>query len=202
MIQYNYADIVIGKPPASTTSISQPLDVEKAFIGATTINRGIKTASERSAFMEITVTDRIKAMIKDHESNIAHPFNSSHKGLLDVGLQQVRHILVNNIKRRTISESFHMTGQWNKVKGGCDLETILGTCVAKFTVNEVSKLFECLPILKGKMIAQVELFENDYECLGYSNINMEGSSRDNLVLNRRRFVFLTNSALILREEEK
>ena len=31
---------------------------------------------------------------------------------------------------------------------------------------------------------------------------MEGSSRDNLVLNRRRFVFLTNPALILREEEK
>ena len=30
---------------------------------------------------------------------------------------------------------------------------------------------------------------------------MEGSSRDNLVLNRRRFVFLTK-ALILREEEK
>ena len=95
-----------------------------------------------------------------------------------------------------------MTGQWNKVKGGCDLETIQGTCVAKFTVNEISKFFECLPILKDEMIAQGELFESDYECLGYSNISMEGSSRDNLVLNRRRFVFLTNSALILREEEK
>ena len=45
------------------------------------------------------------------------------------------------------------------------------------------------------MIAQCELFESDYKCLGYSNVNMEGSSRDNLVLNRRRFVFLTNSAL-------
>ena len=141
-------------------------------------------------------------MTKDHESNIAHPFNSSHKGLLDVGLQQVRHILVNSIKRRTISESFHMAGQWNKVKGGCDWETILGTCVAKFTVNEISKFFECLPILKDKMIAQVELFESDYESLGYSTMNMEGRSRDNLVLHRRRFVFLTNSALILREEEK
>ena len=52
------------------------------------------------------------------------------------------------------------------------------------------------------MIAQGELFESDYKCLSYSNLNMEGSSRDNLVLNRRRFVFLTNSALILREEEK
>lgn len=54
-------NIVIGKPPASTTSISQPLDVGKAFIGAKTINRGVKTASQRSAFMEITVTGRIKA---------------------------------------------------------------------------------------------------------------------------------------------
>ena len=97
-------------------------------------------------------------MTKDHESNIAHPFNSSHKGLLDFGLQQVRHILVNSIKRRTISESFHMAGQWNKVKGGCDWETILGTCVAKFTVNEISKFFECLPIFKDKLIAQIELF--------------------------------------------
>ena len=56
-----------------------------------------------------------------------------------------------------------------------------------------------IPILKDKMIAQCELFESDR---GYSDVNMEGSSRDNLVLNRRRFVFLTNSALILREEEK
>ena len=56
-----------------------------------------------------------------------------------------------------------------------------------------------LPILKDKMIAQCELFESDRD---YGDVNMEGSSRDNLVLNRRRFVFLTNSALILREEEK
>ena len=53
--------ILIGKPPASTTSISQALDVGKAFIGAKTIDRGVKTASQRSAFMEITVKGRIKA---------------------------------------------------------------------------------------------------------------------------------------------
>ena len=45
------------------------------------------------------------------------------------------------------------------------------------------------------MIAQCKLFVSDYKCLGYTNVSMEGSSRDNLVLNRRRFVFLTNSAL-------
>ena len=36
--EYN---IVVGKPPASTTSISQPLDVGKAFVAAKTINRGV-----------------------------------------------------------------------------------------------------------------------------------------------------------------
>ena len=45
------------------------------------------------------------------------------------------------------------------------------------------------------MIAQGELFKSDYECSGYSNLNMEGSSRDNLVLNRRRFIFLTKIKL-------
>ena len=45
------------------------------------------------------------------------------------------------------------------------------------------------------MIARCKLFVSDFKCLGYTNVNMEGSSRDNLVLNRRRFVFLTNSAL-------
>ena len=58
---YREHNILIGKPPASTTSISHPLDVGKAFISAKTINRGVKTASQRSAFMEITVTGRIKA---------------------------------------------------------------------------------------------------------------------------------------------
>ena len=46
----------------------------------------------------VIVTERIEAMIKTHESNVAHSFNSSHMGLLDVGLQQIKHIPVNSIK--------------------------------------------------------------------------------------------------------
>ena len=57
--------------------------------------------------------------------------------------------------------------------------------------------------MKKKMLKQGELFECDYECLGMTpRTDGGGISRDNLVLNRRRFVFLTNPALLQREEEK
>ena len=42
----------------------------------------------------------------------------------------------------------------------------VSTCTSKFTLEEVTKVYECLPLLKKKMPKQGELFECDYECLG------------------------------------
>ena len=196
-------NIFIGKPPASTTSISQPLDVGNVFLGAKSVNKGIRTAGQRDSFMEVSVTEKINAMIKKHELNIGKPFQSSHKGFLNTGLQQVRHIIAKSIKRSTITESFNRTGQYMREKGGCDVEKILSTCTTKFNLEEVTKVWEFLPLLKKKMLQQGELFESDYKCLGMTpHADNGGASRDNLVLNRRRFVFLTNPALLQREEEK
>ena len=77
------------------------------------------------SFIEISVTVKIDAMIKRHEQIVGKPFQSSHKGFLNTGLQQVRYIIAKSIKRSTTTESFNRTGQYMREKGGCDIERIL-----------------------------------------------------------------------------
>lgn len=95
-----------------------------------------------------------------------------------------------------------MTGQWDYIRGKVDVEQILRQCSEKFTKEEVEKFYIHLPNLVNLMIDQGELYESDFECPGYPKLESKGKSRDDLVLNRRRFVFLTNPSLLRREEEK
>ena len=196
-------NIIIGKPPASTTAITQPLDRGSAFKGAKAKKKSLKGPEDKEKYMEITMTDLLKKMITSHEVVTGKKFQNSHKSLLISGLQQVRYLLGTTLTPQTLIKSFILTGQWDPKKGGCDVERILGQCTSKFTVEEVTKVWQHLPILLIKMREQGELFESDFEPLGFHSDAREGTkSRDDLVLNRRRFVFLTHPALLQREEDK
>jgi hypothetical protein len=58
-------NIVIGKPPASTTSITQPCDAGKAFLSSKTKKRNMKSISE---VLEKTMSERLRLMISDRIS--------------------------------------------------------------------------------------------------------------------------------------
>jgi hypothetical protein len=70
-------------------------------------------------------------------------------------------------------------------------------------VEEVTRIWKLIPNLMERMMDKGELDEADYDCLGLSSSVVPGQkSKDDLVLNRRRYVFLTNPTLIQKENQK
>jgi hypothetical protein len=192
-------NIIIGKPPASTTSVTQPLDVGKIFMAAKTKKRKMKTVKK---CMEKSMTERLQKVVKEHEAKYGK-MKLDHAQKTVAGLQVAKNILQTTLRSDMIVESFELTGQYDPIMGGCDVEKILGQCSSKFTPEEVTKVWECLPRLKKLMLEKGELDEADYEMLEIDLPDNVGQRcRDNLKLNSRRFVFLTHPSLIQKEEKK
>jgi hypothetical protein len=99
-------------------------------------------------------------------------------------------------------ESFKITGQYDPLAGGCDIDRIIGQCKEPFTAHEVQQVKNALSQLSALMKENGELKEVDYEVLGFDQGGHYHKDRDSLVLNRRRYVILTNPALIASEDDK
>ena len=192
-------NIVIGKPPASTTSITQTCDAGKCFLSSKTKKRNMKSVAE---VLEKTMSERLRAMITLHETKIGGKLPSHHVKSCIEGLQVVQYILQTTLRRDIIVESFKITGQYDPVSGGCDVDRILGQYREPFTTTEVAQVRTALPQLCTVMKENGELKEKDYEVLGFDQGGHYNKDRDNLVLNRRRYVFLTNPAVITSEDAK
>ena len=192
-------NIVIGKPPASTTSITQPCDAGKCFLSSKTKKRNMKSVAE---VLEKTMSERLRAMITLHETKVGGKLPSHHVKSCIEGLQVVQYILQTTLRRDIIVESFKITGQYDPLSGGCDVDRILGQCREPFTTKEVVQVKSALPQLCSLMKENGELKEKDYEVLGFDQGGHYHGDRDSLVLNRRRHVFLTNPAVIASEDAK
>ena len=105
------------------------------------------------------------------------------------------------MRKDVITQSFEIVGEYDRTTGGCNVEQILKQCKTPFTVEEVTKVWEHLPRLCNILKSKGEIQEKDYIPLKIGVIE-QGRSRDDLVLNRRRFLFLTNPAFIAGEDQK
>ena len=105
------------------------------------------------------------------------------------------------MRRDIIVQSFEIVGQYDRTTGGCNVEQVLRQCKTPFTTEEITKVWEHLPRLCNILKTKGEIQESDYLPLNIGVV-AEGRSRDDLVLNRRRFLFLTNLAFIIKEDQK
>ena len=193
-------NIIIGKPPASTTSISQPCDTGKIFMSSKTKNKNLKRVQD---IADAAMNTKLRDVIKKHDLFTGKKFKPHHIKAFILGIQVVQHFLQTTLRKDLVCYSFSITGQYMRGTGKCDVDRILGQCKVPFTTEEVTKIWEYLPTLCNIFKEKGELMEKDLLPLGMSEPPQYGKkSRDDLVLNRRRFCFLTNPALIQREAAK
>lgn len=194
-------NVIIGKTPASTTAITQPCDAGKCFLAAKTKRKNLKKSS---VVQDEAMDTQLREVLKEHEVRVAKgKFNASHIKPFITGLQTVQFILSTTMRRDMIIESFAITGQYDPVVGGCNVERILGQCKTKFTAEEITKVWALLPVLCKLFKENGELKEKDFKPLEMYGLDVdEKRCRDTLILNRRRFVFLTSPAVIASEIQK
>ena len=104
-------------------------------------------------------------------------------------------------RKDIITQSFEIVGQYDRITEGCNVEQILRQCKTPFTTEEVNKVWEHLPRLCGILKSKGEIQEKDYLPLNIG-VPEQGKCRDDLVMNRRRFLFLTNPGFIASEDQK
>ena len=173
-------NIIIGKPPASTISITQPCDAGKCFLASKTKKKHLKTITK--VFNKV-MTDRIKKVIQVHETKIGKKIPAHHiKGIYE-GVQTVQYIISTTTRRDIIVQSFEIVGQYDRKTGGCNVEQILRQCKTPFTTEEITKVWEHLPRLCNILKKKGEIPEIDFLPLNIGVV-AEGRSRDDLVLNR------------------
>ena len=84
-----------------------------------------------------------------------------------VDIQQLHHLLINNLKPRIIIESSNITGQLDSSTGECNIIQILSQCMSKFINKEIENTLQIIPELQELMCTQGELTEKDYDVLKF-----------------------------------
>ena len=184
--------IVVGKPPASTTEITQPCDNGNCF-------KGPKTRLKYVNAKDIADNDYMKKklldVVKDHQERMKILFNSAHKKLFAEGMLRVHYALQNSMRQYMIKESFERCGVFP-----LNVRKILSNCKEPIGDRDLFHIENELPSLVDKLGRNGELFDSDFDDSGIAN-NI-GSEKDQYVIHRRRSVILTNKLLIRRELAK
>jgi hypothetical protein len=117
------------------------------------------------------------------------------------GLLKVHAATKSSITSPMVKESFARAGIYNNETASYDLQKILSNCTSTITKDEEARIVQVVPALAAILSKEGELLDSDFDA---SKIRVDESirSKDNLTISRKRMVLLTNTALVLREEEK
>ncbi len=113
--------IIVGKPPASTTEITQPCDSGPCFKAAKAHLKGIKN---KDVIDSTYMINRLKQMITDHCTQFdSDSFPLHYSNAMVYGLLRVQKALQIGIRKDFIQRSFKVTGifpfNWKRILGNC-----------------------------------------------------------------------------------
>lgn len=212
--------IHVGKPPGSTTAVTQPCDRGNCFKGPKVTNRKINNKDVRNnTFMLRKLKElfdehnkwlnseergdlRLLGKKKKKPTKCDKPgtieFNPGHKGFAKFGLLRVQLALQYCMRPHMIRESFEQCGivPFNP-------RLIMSNCRSSIAPTDQGKILNSVAHLVDLFHNNGELFESDLDLLEISsNVDRGGKKPlDQAVLNRRRACILTHPALIAREKK-
>lgn len=212
--------IHVGKPPGSTTAITQPCDYGNCFRGPKTTNKHLADSDVKNNEIMLNVLSQIFAShnvwlnsdergdrrqrgrkkSKSSTSSSEIAMNPAHVNMARHGILRVQYAMSKSMNAKTIRESFDKVGL---TQTGANFDTILNNWKSNCGEEDRQKIWNKMDTLVEKFLLQGELFENDLESLEIDpNVERRGKSVDLLTLNRRRSCLLTHDSLIAREDSK
>mmetsp|Transcript_32984 Transcript_32984/g.45233 ORF Transcript_32984/g.45233 Transcript_32984/m.45233 type:complete len:589 (-) Transcript_32984:104-1870(-) len=193
-------NIVIGKPAASTTEITQPCDAGDCFKATKTKNKFI---NDEDILMDNHMYEQLQKVFVEHMKNAtpSKKMSSAHVKMAINGLQRVHLAIKSAVSPQMIKESFTRTGIYDYRKCSYNPSQILAQCKNEIRIEEETQILSVIPNLAAILGDKGELVDKDFE---EYNIRYDATikSKDNLVLSRRRMILLTNSVLVHNEEMK
>lgn len=192
--------IAVGKPPGSTTSITQPCDVKSLFKGT---KQNLKQIKDKDISQNATLIKRLKDMLLQHFTKMSIDSKSmkpAKKQMVVYGLLRVQLALILTVKRTTIQESFQKAGIYP-----LDIDQMWRQFdIANVTEAERLNFAEKLPQLVTCMGRHGELMENDFAAahIREDSDAGKGKVRDQRNVTNRRSCILTCRTFIKRELER
>ncbi len=193
--------LAIGKPPGSSTEITQPCDTGNCFRGS---KASLKTISSEDVADNYYMLKSLRDMYDVHchkmlngdISKLGCSNTSPQRYMAIKGLLRVQLALQIGINIKTIKSSFKKCGIYPY-----SLTRMFSNCTTPLTKNQEISITSNMSDIVKRMMKQGELFEKDFDDFGVP-VDKSGKSKDHLVINRRRSLLLTNSVFIAREDNK
>jgi hypothetical protein len=190
--QLGLHSMIVGKPPGSTTEITQPCDMGPCFLASKTT---LKSINEEDIQAKYWMVERLEVIYKAHGAKYKTAMPAHHKKLFTNGLVRVQLALQQSLRVKGIVESFKIVGVYP-----FNARTILKNCKTPISQQQEEIIMQNLPKLAKKIMKEGELFDADFLYAGIGHATE--AEKDALVVYRRRSCFLTSKALICRERLK
>jgi transposase len=199
--------IIVGKPPASTTATTQPCDCGNCFKAS---KAALKNITDAHIKPREPLVKRIKKALATHNKEFGPKcgISAAHIGMASRGLLRIQLALINTVKPKVVTDSFKLAGvyDYDLETPGPNIDTILGNCKEYFgegmTLQDEESIRTAMPNLIAAIRDEGEIHEAVFDLNGIRcNIPANGD-RDRLDISRRRYVFLTDKALVARETLK
>jgi hypothetical protein len=193
------ARIVVGKPAASTTEISQPCDAGDCFKATKT---RVKNTTDADVIMDTHMLEKLTSVYDNHmRTTGAKKMPPNHVKMGKLGLLRVQLASKSSVTSRTVKDSFTRAGIYDVVTNQYSPRTILSNCTSAISKEEEVQIMGAIPDLSAILNRQGELLDSDFDAC-HIRENDAVSSKDNLIISRKRMVLLTNPALVERQEIK
>jgi ribosomal protein S6E (S10) len=191
--------IIIGKPPASTTATSQPCDKGNCFKGPKT---KLKKICDVDVSSKVVMFQRLSSVFKAHQEKYINirQMSTTHINMAKNGLLKIQLALIISMRSDMIESSFKQTGIYP-----FDISVIFKNCKTNILPLEETNILSNLDNLVVKMKEQGEIFDSDFDEVNIrQTLDLNGFvvKKDDLVNYRRRSLMLTNINYIAREENK
>ena len=184
-------NIVIGKPPASKTEITQPWDIQHCFKGPKTALKHIND-SDVEEISKSWLLRRLDDVYSAHQEKYGE-LPANHKKLFKFGIIRVQTAFVNSMRSQMIIESFIAAAVYPY-----DPLQILKNCKTPISDALTQTISEKISQLAKRLWREGELADEDFVRAGITRAEDE-VIKDLLVIYQRRSCLLTCKALVTRE---